>query len=169
MTFGVMSDTHGNAALLLGAAAMMTATHGASAVFHLGDDYEDGQALIRAGYTVHQVPGLWCAVYRAGSAPRCLVESFDGVTIACAHADKDLRHQQRAAAIVLTGHTHCAHIHRFGHTLYINPGHLAALHNRGQKASYAILDITPETVRAAIYDISGKLRHELVVERTALV
>jgi putative phosphoesterase len=168
MILGVMSDTHGNRRLMCEVAATMEAAHGATVIFHLGDDYDDGEALARAGHTVRRVPGLWCAAYRDGRIPRRLLETLDGVTVACAHAEKDLRHTERAAAVILTGHTHRAAVCLLGRSLYVNPGHLAATRNRGQRASYAVVDIGPETVRAAIHEATGRVRTEIIVERARL-
>lgn len=166
MILGVMSDTHGNGDLMFQAAVSMTRVFGAEIIFHLGDDYRDAVGLAQAGYDVRMVPGLWCPEYHNTRLPKRLVETLDGVTVACAHADKDLRHVERAADIVLTGHTHTANIAMLGRTLYVNPGHLAARTNRGQAASYAILAIDPTQVIVSVHDaVNDTLRDTLVVPR----
>lgn len=168
MILGVMSDTHGNRKLMHQAAGLLEAKLGAEVILHLGDDYTDACELARAGHTVRMVPGLWCPEYRNSRIPRQTVEEFDGVSVACAHADKDLRYRERAAAIILTGHTHAAEINRIGASIYVNPGHLKALRDRNQAASFATITISPETVRAAIHEILGGVRAELTVPRSVL-
>ena len=168
MVLGVMSDTHGNAALMYAAAKAMTADWGASVIFHLGDTYADAELLSCSGYDVRKVPGLWCPEYADGRVPRRRIETFDGLTVACAHAEKDLRHVERAAAIVLLGHTHCAAIEQAGRSLYLNPGHLTNPSSRGQRASYGIIDIAGDVVHGRIADVSGRIRAELTVARDRL-
>jgi putative phosphoesterase len=155
MTIGVLSDTHGNTVMMLAAAAELTQSHHAEIIFHLGDDYADATLLDRAGYNVRKVPGLWCPEYRDTRVEKVLVESFEGVTIAAAHADKDLRAQHRSADVILTGHTHSPAAVVLGKSLYVNPGHLKALISRDEPASYAVLEISPKTVKAVIHKFSG--------------
>ena len=167
-TLGVMSDTHGNTSLMLAVAKEMQTRYGVQVIFHLGDDYEDAEWLGNMGYPVRKVPGLWCAAYHDGRIPKRLVEDFDGVLVACAHADKDLRYTERAAAIVLTGHTHQAAVDLLGRSLYVNPGHLARTTSRGEPATYAIIDLGPEQVHVQIRDVSGGVRAECTVPRDRL-
>ncbi len=151
MVLGVMSDTHGNSALMHAAAEAMTQRFGAEAIFHLGDDYADGAELRLSGYTVHLVPGLWCPEYQNSRVPKRFVAAYDGITISGAHAERDLRYTERAAAIVLTGHTHKAEILLLGRSLYVNPGHLKALISKDMPASYALIEILADTVSATIF------------------
>lgn len=170
MILGVMSDTHGNSELMHVAAVTLTRVHGADVLFHLGDDYRDAVELSRMGYDVRMVPGLWCPEYRDGRIPKRLVETIDGLDVACAHADKDLRHVERAASIVLTGHTHAANVARIGRTLYINPGHLTARVNRGQPATYAVVLINTDDVAASIHEaVSDRCLDTLTVPRSAIL
>ncbi|HOZ48097.1 MAG TPA: metallophosphoesterase family protein [Candidatus Hydrogenedentes bacterium] len=168
MVLGVMSDTHGRRALMHRVADDLEAVHGASLIFHLGDDYTDGQELAEAGHVMRLVPGLWCPEYHDPRVENRRIEDLDGLTIACAHADKDLRLLERPAAILLVGHTHRAAIELRGRALWLNPGHLRGTSNRGEQASYATVAIDAEQVRAAIFEISGTLREERVVPRSRL-
>jgi len=168
MILGVMSDTHGNGNLMHQVAAFMTNHFKADVIYHLGDDYCDALELLVAGYNVRRVPGLWCAEYHDAQIPKRLIDECDGITVACAHADKDLRHTERAAAVILTGHTHSAQIAILGRSLYVNPGHLKNRTSRGRPASYAIVEITPATVNALIVELNGTVRFKDVVERSRL-
>lgn len=165
---GVMSDTHGNRTLMHRVADLMTSKLGASIIIHAGDDYPDAQDLLLYGHDVRMVPGLWCREYNNPRIPRRLHEEFLGVTIACAHAEKDLQHQEYAAAIIITGHTHVARIERIGKSVFLNPGHLKALHDRGQDASFAMMHIDGETVQIAIHEVTGGVRFECTIQRRLL-
>jgi len=161
---GVMSDTHGNRPLMFQAAGIIKQL-GATLVFHLGDDYADAQELAMSGVDVRMVPGLWCDAYRSTRVPKRIVEDVRGVTIAAAHAAKDLRHTELSADIVMTGHTHEPAIKRVGHTVYLNPGHLKGPESRGHRPSFAMLTIADHTIRAAIHELTGAVRLEKTFDR----
>jgi len=164
MIAGVLSDSHGNLELMLAVADTMTAQHGAECIFHLGDDYADAVFLERNGYDVRKVPGLWCPEYRDSRIPKRLVEQIEGVTVACAHADKDLRAVERAADVVMTGHTHAPRIELLGKTLHVNPGHVKGLESRGHAASYAVLEIAERRVRAVLHLALGGALYDVCLD-----
>jgi uncharacterized protein len=169
MILGVMSDTHGNLRLMQEVAEAMRDRFQVEVIFHLGDDYRDSESLISAGFTVHRVPGLWCPEYQDSRVSKRFIDTFDGISVACAHADKDLRYIERAAAIILTGHTHAARVELIGQSLYINPGHLKEPVCRNERASYAILAIDGDSVSATIREIgTHRVRSELRVSRSQL-
>ena len=165
---GVLGDTHGNRPLMHQAVDLMLAQHPVDLFFHLGDDYGDAKELAACGYPVRMVPGLWCPEYHDGRVPNRLLETIDGLTIAAAHADKDLGATGEKASIVLTGHTHVARISLNDASLHVNPGHLKGPRSRRQRASCAVIAIDDGLVRAAILDISGKKRAEQTVRRDGL-
>ena len=168
MILGVMSDTHGNLDLMRRAAEQMRLL-GAEVLYHLGDDYRDAEELVAEGFVVRQVPGLWCPEYQDSRILHCFVDCYDGVDVACAHADRDLRHQERAAAIVMTGHTHTAQVVMLGRSLYVNPGHLKAPMSRDEPASFATVTIEAQNVTGRIHDaVTGEIRRELTVPRDRL-
>ncbi|MBI4559636.1 MAG: metallophosphoesterase family protein [Candidatus Hydrogenedentes bacterium] len=168
MILGVISDTHGNRKLMHQVAERMEQRLGVEVFIHLGDNYADAEELALAYPRVIMVPGLSCPEYGDPRIPKRLVQEFDGIAIACAHADKDLRHTEYAAAIILTGHTHVARIDLIGCSLYVNPGHLRSPQDRGEKASFAIIETGQDEVRAAIHDYTGDLRRAVTVERARL-
>jgi putative phosphoesterase len=168
MILGVLGDTHGNRPLMHQAVDLMLEQHPVDLFFHLGDDYGDAEELAACGYPIRMVPGLWCPQYHDGRIPNRLIETIDGLTVAVAHADKDLGAAGGSAAIVLTGHTHAARICLMGGSLHVNPGHLKAPQSRRQRASCAIITIDDGQVRAAILETSGKVRAEKTVARDAL-
>lgn len=168
MTLGVVSDTHGNRDLMLGTARLMRDVLGVEIFYHLGDDYGDGQELVRHGYAVRAVPGLWCREYHDGQVANRLLDEVDGLLVAAAHAEKDLLAAHRAASIVLTGHTHEASLELIGASLYVNPGHLKGTAHRGERASFATLALAPDTVHAAIHEVDGTVRRQTDVPRARL-
>ncbi|NUM55670.1 MAG: YfcE family phosphodiesterase [Candidatus Hydrogenedentes bacterium] len=159
MIIGVMSDTHGNRRLMHQVADMMKLKHGAELIIHVGDDYPDAAELRSVGHNVVMVPGLWCDEYHDGRIPNSIVTPCDGITIAAAHAEKDLGARELAATIVLTGHTHVAKIEKLGLSIHVNPGHLKnAKLDRGQRPSYAIVTTRPDDVTVTIHELDGAAR-----------
>ena len=138
-------------------------------IYHLGDDFSDAEELDFAGHMVRRVPGLWCEEYREPRIPNRLLDDLDGLRVACVHAEKDLRSVERAAQIILLGHTHTAQLIKLGRSLYVNPGHLKAPISRGQRASFAIIEIGPEAILVSIHEAAGGTpRQTLTVTRAAL-
>jgi len=168
LNLGAISDTHGAIDLMYRVANEMVQRLGVKTIFHLGDTYRDAVRLAQAGFHVLMVPGLSCPEYHDHRVPKRLVESFDELKVGCAHAEKDLRAQQFAAAIVLTGHTHEARIELIGRSLFVNPGHLQDRVSRGERPSYGLIQISPTDVRAGIYETDHALRKQVIVERVYL-
>lgn len=164
MIFGVMSDTHGNSDLMLEAAVLMKEAHNAEFIYHLGDDYRDCLELYRLGYDARGVPGLWCPEYNHNRVPRRLVDTIEGLSIVCVHAQKDLRNGDSDRGMVLSGHTHVASIEHIGRTLFVNPGHLKSASNRCENASFAMIEITPAKVRVEIRELSDAIRTQTTVK-----
>lgn len=159
MIIGVISDTHGNLKLMHQVADWMKTTHSAELIIHVGDNYPDAQELSLAGHNVRMVPGLWCDAYHDGRIPKRIIIPCDGITIAAAHAEKDLGAIELASTIVLTGHTHVSKIEKLGRTVHINPGHLKHPKlDRGQRPSYAIISTEPASVTVTIHEIDGGVR-----------
>lgn len=163
MVIGVISDTHGHRQLMHNVAGVLEQELGASVIYHLGDDYDDARELIDFAHEVRAVPGLWCPQYHDGRIPKRLLDTYDGVTVAACHADQDLTAKERAAAVILNGHTHQPKLDKLGRSLYVNPGHLRKGTSRGSPASFATLDIREDTVRAAIHALDGTVRTEMTV------
>ncbi|MFP4500613.1 MAG: metallophosphoesterase family protein [Candidatus Hydrogenedentota bacterium] len=168
MIFGIMSDTHGHVQRMHRVADTMTAEHGVTFIYHLGDDYCDAEQLRWAGHEVRGVPGLWCDEYRRGRVPKTIVETIDWLTVSCVHADKDLGPREKAAHLVLFGHTHEAEVRRVGRSVWLNPGHLKAEHDRGEAASYGLTELTPEKLIVCIYELHGLLRERHEFSREEL-
>lgn len=158
MILGVMSDTHGNRSFMEAAAHALVSTHRTDVLIHLGDNYDDGQALARLAPDVRLVPGLWCDAYRNGAIRNVVTESFGALRIAYAHADHDLMGAAASARLALFGHTHIACIEPRDGTVWANPGHLKARIDRNQRASYATVAIEDDAFEVAIFEFGGALR-----------
>jgi len=165
MRIAVLSDTHGNRKFMFQAAEALAGAHGAGVLFHLGDDYPDAEDLRMAGYEVRAVPGLWCQEYARHSILRRLVEHFDGVSVACAHALEEFSGRERRSDIVLHGHTHKPDIQTRGHSVLFNPGHLKSSRSRGHPASYGLIDIETERLSFFVYRLDGLLLLERIQPR----
>jgi putative phosphoesterase len=160
-----MSDTHGNGGLMFAAAEAMVERFGAEWVYHAGDDYRDAETLDFAGYKVRAVPGLWCPQYNDGRTPRQILDTIDGLRISMAHAEKDLRSIERAADIVITGHSHRPRVEKLGNTVYVNPGHLKAPVDRGHPATFATVALNPDSIQITIHALDTQPLHQSTFPR----
>jgi putative phosphoesterase len=166
MLIGVISDTHGNLKLMHHVAGMLAPT--TEMIYHLGDNYVDAEELGMSGHTVRAVPGLWCEEFHNHRVPNCIIESIDGISISCAHAPQVFSGPAYDAAIIMMGHTHVAMIDKQGKSIMLNPGHLKAPMDRGQRPSYATIDLQDKKVDIAIHETSGEVRFKKSFKRSAL-
>jgi len=157
MIVGIMSDTHGNRRLMHRIAETMVHDHHVDLIVHLGDNFDDAEELLMAGYAVDRVPGLWCAEYRTGRIPKSMIRELDGLRVAWAHAEQDLPAKARKADILFTGHTHQPVVEKKGAAIHLNPGHLISGSSRGAQPSYGLVHIAADHVRVAIVDIGGRV------------
>lgn len=158
MILGIVSDSHGNHRLLSTAIECLHQHDNVDTIVHLGDDYEDAEWLEYAGYLVIKVPGLWCDAYRDKRVPKSMLFQGEGLRIACAHTLDDISKDNRNAPLILTGHTHRAAIQKKNRTLFVNPGHLRAPRDRGEKASFAAINIGTDAIRVSIRELDGSIR-----------
>lgn len=168
MIIGVISDTHGNMKLAHAAADRIRGVEKADLLLHLGDNYPDAEELGVAGHPIRMVPGLWCAQYRDHRVPKTIVDTVDDLSFAMLHADQDLGPRERSAALIMSGHTHVAKIEPSGNHVYMNPGHLKSMMDRGQRPSYAIIETNPDEIRISIKELDGTTRLQRTFARAAL-
>src|SRR5512136_1974506 len=91
MKIGIVSDTHGNFEYLEQAAEWLVRKQRITALYHLGDDYDDVKVLGELPLEIVQVPGIYDERYKNGSLPASAFEMVLGYTIALVHhRDKDL-------------------------------------------------------------------------------
>lgn len=167
MIIGVISDTHGNMKLAHAAADRLRTEERVDLLLHLGDNYPDAEELGYAGHPMRMVPGLWCAEYRDPRL-KTIVDDFDGVKMALAHADQDFGPREHTAVILMSGHTHVAKIEPRGTKVFLNPGHLKSNFDRGQRPSYAVIETSADGVRISIKELDGSLRLSRAFSRAEL-
>ncbi len=165
MILGVMSDTHGNVRLMSAVADMLRRAFAVELILHLGDDYRDAELLEMSGHTVLAVPGLWCPEYHGHRAPKARVHAADGIVIGLAHAEQDLSLVQAGADLLLTGHSHAARIVLENGVVRMNPGHLRRVLDRGEKASFGLVNADGNRLSCSIYEADGSLRYTRAYER----
>jgi len=158
MKLGVLSDTHQNRALMSRAVDILVTQLHVVHLIHLGDDWEDGETLEWQGFSVSGVPGLWCDAYTDRRIPNVRVDVFEGVAIGYAHDRKELQPIVKKAALLLSGHTHQSVIDTIQSVPHMNPGHLSALRNRGQEATFGLVDITEKVFLLSLYGLDGFVR-----------
>ena len=157
MIIGVMSDTHKNMELMNKAADLMVGTFGVERIYHLGDDYEDGEALAARGVKVKTVPGVYDREYAEPGIPRRATDDLQGTKILAAHAVKTIPQVEISTAdIVLIGHTHLYEITSVGNAVVFNPGHLKNHSDKGREPTFGIIEIGDDGVRITVHNLDGE-------------
>lgn len=151
----VISDTHGNTSMAFKA---HTQSEPVDAVLHLGDGCRDAELL----KNVLNIPVLNIAgnCDFGSKAPRELLWECEGKRILMSHGDAYgvkgglARLEQRAREVkadaVLFGHSHIAMNEQRQGLLVLNPG---ALTSSARQQSYAVMDITSDSISANLFDI----------------
>jgi putative phosphoesterase len=158
MKIGVVSDTHRNKKFLAEVVAWMQKNHRISALYHLGDDYDDVIDLSDRFLEIVQVPGIYDPRYTDGTLGAVVKENVMGIRIALVHsAEKDLTDEIKSSSdIILYGHTHKPELQVIDGKLFMNPGHLKAEKDKTVPASFGILDIQDRNMTASIYGLNYK-------------
>ncbi|HOQ33441.1 MAG TPA: metallophosphoesterase family protein [Candidatus Hydrogenedens sp.] len=139
-SIGVISDTHGNNFLMENVCSYLLHKEKVHTIYHLGDNYEDGEYLISVGYPVRIVPGLWCNQFEDGKTPKVIIEEIHNTKIAFAHTiDLILKSRGKECHIYCFGHTHIPIIKKDNNKVWFNPGHLKKQIDRGNEASFGII------------------------------
>lgn len=170
MRLGVMSDTHGNLALMQRVADRMAEEFRVNAIVHLGDDYADAMSLKGGGARIIAVPGVYEAAWACGSVPHRLIEEFGGIRFLLSHTPTKDGHDfpgdikpelavaKHSCSVLLHGHTHRFRaVEGDGGLIIICPGHLKCDEDRGQPASFAVIDAEESDLKVDIYDAAGPL------------
>jgi putative phosphoesterase len=163
----VVSDTHGNVEGLRQAVREIRSRHNVDLFIHLGDDYDDAQVFDELGCAYLRIPGVYSDYYADSSVPNRLVKPFEGWRFLLSHTDRshsndltdDLKPEELIEAkqidVVLYGHSHIPRLHSEKGILFINPGHLKSQDKKGYPASYAIITIDRERVKASILGLGS--------------
>lgn len=163
----VLSDTHQNIKLLRKAIKKVKSdnihiTH----FFHLGDNYED----IEENYDltdnkiILRVPGIYHNKYLDGSLPKFKKITIHHWNFLLLHSLDDLPDNYENIDLVCFGHTHEAEVYKKQTTYFLNPGHLKSK-NETTKPSYAVVDVSEETIYINIKTIDKEMIKSVIINR----
>lgn len=163
----VVSDSHGEQENLRNL-SLIAKEEKVEKIIHLGDDFDDSDFLINEGINVERVPGVFSAYYSEKDIPNRKVIEIEGWKILLSHTkekhENDLPDdispensvKNSVADIMLYGHSHIPAIGIEGSVYLINPGHLKSEDKRGFEPSYALLDITKDSIDVFIKGLNSK-------------
>ena len=160
MNICVISDTHGNIGYL---EKLNTIISGKIEILiHLGDESSDVNGIINPGIKTITVPGIYEHHYRNKNTARRIIETINNIKFLLTHTPYqtnsdlpgELTPEQLSTTvnIVLFGHTHTPTIEIKNKILWINPGHIKSEYDRGNPASYCIIN-TNNPVSIKIYEL----------------
>lgn len=150
-TIGIISDTHGNYKLMEEVCTYLIEMKNVDTIYHLGDNYEDGEYLISIGYPVKVVPGLWCDQFNDWKTPKVIIEEINKIKIAFAHTLELIsKTSGKDYHIQCFGHTHTPSIKKDNNKIYFNPGHLKKQIDRASEASFGIIKFENDMIHFEI-------------------
>lgn len=180
MILGVMSDSHGNIAMMQKVADLMIKEFRVEAIVHLGDDYADSKKLDSRGKSVYAVPGMYEAAWTDDNISHRLIKDFGGVVFLISHTPTHDKHDRTGdinpgraisnygAQVLLHGHTHkFGAIRAVDGLIVINPGHLKSEADRGAMPTFAVIDVKEPDISVKFVDINGNVldTHKFEVEK----
>lgn len=140
-------------------------------VIHLGDNYEDADLFIKAGYDLVRVPGIWTHHYEDMDIPNRLFLTLETWRLFLSHSQNSTAYDlpsdpkpediisKQAIDLFLFGHTHMPEVKKEGHLIFINPGHLKSAHEI-QPPTYLIAELDPAHIKLYLYDfLTQKVLH----------
>ena len=160
----VISDTHEDMATMRMVLEYLKDTR-VDMVIHLGDYYNDPDMLEKEGYPLIKVPGTWDPHYYDRAVPNRKFIEVAGWKIFLTHTPDshyndladDLKPEMimhsGEADIFLYGHTHLAEIKRRKGVIMINPGHMSCDEHRGCPLTFALLDISEQSISASLWQL----------------
>lgn len=162
----VLSDSHRNQLLLRQA---FRQEHSLTAIFHLGDNYEDldENPDLTTGKNLTRVPGIFHPRYLDKTLPTVIMKNILNWRILLLHSLKDVAGHLDDSDLVLHGHTHNWEFHQEKGRYFLNPGHLKSYEDRGRKPSYAILQIDDNQIIVQIKDLKRNVLSEHKIYRKA--
>ncbi len=165
----VLSDTHSSTDYIGRVVARLQEIK-PDLTLHLGDFYDDTQAIISAGFKVIQVPGTWTSYYKRTDIENRIYMDLFGWTAFLTHTptrhfndlplDIDPRQviKDRNADILMHGHTHHPKIEIENKVVIFNPGHLYNQDNRGFPPTFGLLSFSEEGVMITIQELLSGAR-----------
>jgi len=154
----VVSDTHKNIALFKRALEQQKG----DILFHLGDNYEDSRDVGFRRYckSIYQVPGIYHEGYFSKELEAIIDVEINDWDFTLVHNLEEVDLTTATNRIVFYGHTHIQKIEQLNNCIVINPGHLKKSTDRGQKASYIVLEVEKELLEIKFYELEkGLVKH----------
>ena len=152
----ILSDTHKNQKII---SKVFKNEKDYTHIFHLGDGYEDLENNLNITESIEliRVPGI----FHPGYINRTLIKiqeiEIENWKFALAHRLEDLLKTNFPADFYLYGHTHNLNFDNIKEKYFINPGHLKAKTDRGQKASYIVMNIDNDNVEIQFKHLDGNI------------
>ena len=165
MRIGAVSDSHNHLDNLCLAVRKLIEEEKVETIIHLGDDYDDAQAIESPGIKLLKIPGVFSHYYQDPRIPNRLIKEFFPWKLLLTHAptthendlptDRDPEDiiAEEKINIVLHGHTHIPRIEEKDNVLWLNPGHLKAKDGRGYPPSYALVALEENQLKVRIIDL----------------
>ncbi|MFA4875196.1 MAG: YfcE family phosphodiesterase [bacterium] len=173
MIIGVMSDTHGRLDFMQRAADLMVSKFKVDAIVHLGDDYTEAVKMDTKGRQLFAVPGVFESVWQENVVPHRLIKEFGGVKFMLSHTptwdshdiEGDLNpgraRSRYGAEVLLHGHTHRRRVmYSVDGLIVICPGHLKTDKDRGEPATFAIIEVKAPDLVIKFANLEGQVIDE---------
>jgi hypothetical protein len=158
---GILSDTHITQSVPWYTKQVEEAFHDCTVILHAGDLTDLSILYIFQNKEVHAVHGNMCEISSRQKLPSSKLITIEGYSIGLCHGAGS-RHNIEdrmwdlfpTADCIVYGHTHIAINHRFGKTLFINPGSFQPTGRYGAPGSYAILSIDKNGLHATLHQFT---------------
>jgi putative phosphoesterase len=157
----VISDTHQNIINLTKFAALIKNTS-FDMLIHLGDNYDDADIFLNQNFQLIRVPGVYSSFYQNPYIENRQLIELKGWKFFLSHTitshandlSNDLKPEQVIAQkqcdIFLSGHTHIPLINQENQIVFLNPGQLKNLEEKGHPATYAQINLTKSKIEIKI-------------------
>ena len=157
---GILSDTHINTPSKWYTEQVLHAFKDCSIILHAGDLTDISILGIFKDKIVHAVHGNMCGASSFHALPNDKLISIDGYSIGLCHGvgarhniEERMWEMFPTADCIVYGHTHIAVNHRIANILFINPGSFSTTGRYGAQGSYAILETSPDGLKASLYQL----------------
>ncbi|MDP8255940.1 MAG: hypothetical protein P9M14_09335 [Candidatus Alcyoniella australis] len=165
MKIGLIANSQGNLDSIRLAAKHLRRL-GASAVFHLGVDYNDAEVLKNHGMPVLAVPGPEESAYRDHAVANRRVELVDQVRILLTNYtrrhENDLPDDLDPVDLCFSGQIDVvcngaakASIEQLGYVVFISPGTLVVEREDAPKPTFGLLEVKNSKVRGSIISLES--------------
>ncbi len=167
MKIGLLSDSHGNIAFIKKAGQYLKEKARVDLIVHLGDECDDIDALDGIGIEIIKIPGLFSSCYHDPAVPNRIIKDIAGIKILMTHCssphandlaiDKDPQTliAENGIKAVFYGHTHIQKAEVKDGVVWINPGHMRESKDKGNFASFAVVEIKGAELLVDIIELTS--------------